>query len=388
MNTEEKRYNLKHEPESEMKIRGFLAQIGTPKELVRFLKNKGNNHRRYFHYTGLESLVCMLEHKTFRMAWANSGAVNDLQEKELAGTQASRSHLYTGSFGYGAMERVAMWGLYGQPREMAVRILIPQAKMTEWVKRLNIKEWQDKIRPASDNSEDEIKMEVIHKFINQFYRTDMLYVRPMRDDGKVLDRKGWPFFALRWLSVQHDFELQDNSEISTMFKHLGDYPLRNNLFSGIVKHQCWEYEQEVRLVMKIHESSNESEDGLNVPDKIDIPVPKEILQSMLFCWGPNVDVPQMKRIEELIEAILGPLPEEDSETRKVRFDNSPRERFCPSLVKDKLQYRIDDVGSIWPENPDMRDTMGKFRQFIVREKLEALIRRLEAVLEMKRRGEW
>lgn len=103
-------------------------------EILQYTNGKAMHHQAYHHYTDMESLIKIIESRSFL---ASTGFNMNDQLELSSGMKSSWENLYFTSFSYGN-ESIAMWGLYCFPRESAVRISLPNKAMNSWIETLNL----------------------------------------------------------------------------------------------------------------------------------------------------------------------------------------------------------------------------------------------------------
>lgn len=221
-------------------------EVSDVDELLVYLKQKGENHRFYYHYTSWDSFLKIYSGASFLLTRGNSLAINDQHEAQMKGSWAEWNKTYIGSFAYGTAENMAMWGLYGLPWEDAIRICIPQRAMTKWM--LETKEvylWEG---------------HPIESFSAEVCLADIVYVNGEKGEQK--------------LQLTHR-----DSNVSTMNKvglHGVDTDPR---MTGYIKNFAWRYENEVRLHARLPYSTG--------VEKIMIKIPEDVLNEMTITTGPS-----------------------------------------------------------------------------------------------------
>lgn len=113
-----------------------MNEVQNVEDLIQYLQQKGQNHKYYYHYTTWDSFEKIYQNKSFLLTRGNSLNINDQHEALMKGSYYIWNKTYIGSFSHGGSENMAMWGLYGQPPQDAIRIAIPKAAMLEWVKAI------------------------------------------------------------------------------------------------------------------------------------------------------------------------------------------------------------------------------------------------------------
>lgn len=220
-------------------------------ELIGFLESKGRNHNNFYHYTNKEGLRGMLISR--KMHISSGDLMNDKQELTKGDIEIWQS-LYLSSFNYGEEENMAMWGLYGVPREDAIRIAISGPIMRNWINNVNrfyvVTFENGRYEYNKILSECEIKL------------TDIVYV-----SGKLSDEK----FNLR--RSRDKLEVNRRSSLGKVSS--------NSSMTGYVKNAAWSYENEVRIRIRTEKSISQKRIAIDIPD--------EVIDDMSLLLGPGYD---------------------------------------------------------------------------------------------------
>ena len=183
-----------------------------PKKLSKFLEQRAVNHKGYYQYTTLDALRGMKETGTLFLT--RSDCLNDGMEFDGV---VQRQQFYIASFCAKQKESVAMWALYSTPNEKGIRINFSRATMI-------------KISGEQPNKMEVFKVGEGNKVlfenrltIDNAYLTDVVY----------LDKET---SLLRWR--------RDNANIDIK-------NVQNEIFLGRIKDSMWDYESEVRLLVKL-----------------------------------------------------------------------------------------------------------------------------------------
>ena len=224
-----------------------LSEVKSIDSMIAFLKEKGKNHDYYYHYTTWDSLTKIIQNKTFLLTRGNSLSINDQHEAHMKGSWEEWNKIYIGSFAFGSSENMAMWGLYGLPWRDAVRISISKENMNRWINSIN------RIK-LFENGETIDYQGGFEASLN-----DIIYVGGKRGSN--------------------DLQLTHYRNKITV----GDtYPLygidTSPKMTGFIKNNAWQYENEVRLRIRL---SNDT--GY---DKISVAVIDDIINSMIVTTGP------------------------------------------------------------------------------------------------------
>lgn len=226
--------------------------------MIAFLKDKGANHDNYYHYTTWDSLKKILEHKTFLLTRGNSLNINDQHEAHMKGSWEEWNKIYIGSFAFGSPENMAMWGLYGLPWRDAVRLTIKKDKMNKWIDSIH------EIR-LFENGKTESFRDRFEVSLN-----DVVYASGVDGDPIKFIYRG------RNLNTQLPPGADKAREMT-----------------GYVKNCAWQYENEVRLRIRLNHDT-----GF---EKIQVSVPEEVIDSIVVTTGPYFRWKSENMYEHLID---------------------------------------------------------------------------------------
>lgn len=224
-----------------------ISDVKTIDEMISFLKEKGQNHEFYYHYTTWDSVTKIFENNTFLLTRSNSLNINDQHEALMKGSWEEWSKIYIGSFAFGSSEIMAMWGLYGLPWQDAVRLAIPKEKMNQWV-----------------NSIKEIKL---------------------FENGNTVDFQDGFDVGLNdivYVSGKRGADTLQLTHYGRSITTSDTYPLygidTNEKMTGYIKNYAWQYENEVRLRIRLaHPTGYE---------KICVEIPRDVINSITITTGP------------------------------------------------------------------------------------------------------
>lgn len=164
----------------------------------------------------------------------------------MKGTWEEWNKTYIGSFSFGAAENMAMWGLYGLPWEDAVRIAIPQKAMLNWIDGIDTVYLWDK------NGSQPISAKIC--------LSDMVYV-----SGQSYSNK---------LQLTHRDSTFDTTNKRGLYGVSSDPRM-----TGHIKNYAWKYENEVRLHIRLTQST-----GF---EKILVKIPPSVLSEITVTTGPS-----------------------------------------------------------------------------------------------------
>lgn len=228
-----------------------------PTEEVReFLQCAARHHRNYYQYTTFDCLTKML--KSGRLYLTLAADLNDRIEclvpkggrTDSDGSASLPERTYMACFGYGGLESMEMWWMYGfngSPDRGAVRLAFDGKVLRQWAESFR---WPDKRKRETDEFADGIaadrKSEPGPLCFSQMESSsfhDVLYRRKPRkqvDAGKVRGAVLWG---------DRSAPLSRISGIGT-----GSDGLFRKL-PGFVKDAAWSGERETRLVVTLKEKA-------------------------------------------------------------------------------------------------------------------------------------
>ena len=224
-----------------------------------------------YHYTRLAAAKKIIGERCLLLTLSRK--LNDTREPQDEG-------LYVASFSFGAIENVAMWGIYSRPLSEAVRLRFRYAEMREMVRRC-----QGAICPVAVRSHDrntEYRMLEDGAFAVELEEeaqlTDILYVdhaaeKSRRKDGRV---------AIRW----------NGNSIRISRNELDS--VRRGPLKKFMKYSGWAYERETRLCVKVMVDGRKASSALGAlgngwdltKDKIALRLSPEIVGSIDVRSGP------------------------------------------------------------------------------------------------------
>lgn len=226
----------------------YINDINNTEELIQFLKQKGNNHNNYYHYTTWDSLEKIMKYGTFLLTRGNSLNINDQHEAIMKGSWQEWNKTYIGSFAFGESENMAMWGLYGLPWEDAVRISISKTAMNQWIESIDhVEVWRNN-RVVGQVQNAEIALNDVVYVSGQSGSSDLRLTHAGKHSSTSNKRALW--------GVD-----------------------RAPQMTGYIKHFAWSYENEVRLRIHVpHDVGSE---------KILVHIPPEVLDTFSVTTGPS-----------------------------------------------------------------------------------------------------
>lgn len=221
-----------------------FSDIKTTKQLVSYLNSTSRQQKSFFHYTTLTNLNLIRSSKLFYLS--SFYDTNDVYEAESIDDEIKKD-TFIGCFSRNESESVAMWYMYANPHEEGIRIEIKPEYMKKWMDELQ----KNRTAFIIENNipENTVSLEKVRVHT-------IAYFEPMKK-------------KFYWSNVQlfcndHQALLDFNSDKIT---------------HGYIKHAAWEYEEEMRLSIKIKNDENIK--------KIAIKVPDFVIDNMIIMTGPN-----------------------------------------------------------------------------------------------------
>lgn len=212
------------------------------KELICYSEEKARRHYKYHHYTDFNSLIKIIESKSFL---ASTGFNMNDQLELTHGMVNKWKQLYFTSFSYGS-ENIAMWGLYCFPRQEAVCISIDNKRMNQWIEAVQLQ------FGYLGQQHQVLKSEQIKSIrLVDVYYTD--------EQSRYL-RRGKDAFKKETLQF------------------------RDEELTGLLKDTAWHGENEVRLLIELNK---ELKDYIDI--KIFSKFNQEFLKNLHVMFGPWVE---------------------------------------------------------------------------------------------------
>ena len=235
----------------EKKVRGFES-IQTTQDLIAYLDSldRLKNRHNLYHYTTISSVVGIYRDEKWYLGRAKG--MNDRFEYEN-GDSYQWNKIYFSSFMTESKESLGMWSMYSQPWEQGVKVAIPINQARRWIKETEkLFEVPQEIEGGSFTK----YLSIVDSAWTINFSSVTYSDEFSRDDAKEPVRLTW------------------SNQENTHFQHLAKYPE----LTGYVKDKAWDYEKEVRLKVTFKEKQRFQ--------KIAVPVPKYILDSIIISAGP------------------------------------------------------------------------------------------------------
>lgn len=237
-----------------------FKNISSAEEMREYLINCLNRHNEdeyLLHYSSLETVINIFETGYFWLGDYNY--MNDLFERELLNQCQCDGTLFYMCFSKGS-ESLAMYKMYGKGKSSVV-LKIPIPVMREIISNAGHKERVGGIDDDGKESAFIRKINIVENEIvskntveTRLYCTDIAYINPYNNKLKC--------------------GKENNELIET--------PLNSNELVGMLKYDCWEYEQEVRLYGNV----------IDLPKsikKLAVKLPKDFKGKVKVILGPEFD---------------------------------------------------------------------------------------------------
>lgn len=248
-------------------------EIKTFDHLRLYLSDKGKGHQDYRQYTNLDSIFGMINSGYL---WLSRGdEMNDKQEL-TKGNPAEWENIYVASFVFGKSENIAMWAIYGLLHDEAACISFPSKAFSKWI--IGVKEIFDPIKNY-EKIDTNIKIDL----------TDVAYI-----GGK----RGQKDAQLKWYDKTINL---DEIILEDDFTKISN----ESLLTGYIKNYAWNYENEVRVRVKVDKRIECKKIAIKFPDDFFVPDSKN--EKIGITTGPwrddikyDVFMEKMKQTEKYL----------------------------------------------------------------------------------------
>ena len=189
--------------------------VRSSEDLQIYLQEQAEKTTRLFHYTTLESLLCIIKNQTFRLT--RMDLMNDKAEKILGGRKDGTAS-YVMSFTRDK-EYVSMWAIYGRPSGIKIRLDFDRLLFQKTINKnfYSDSEKLHKLAPVSS-----LYKSVFSK--HDWLISDIVYLDK--------DKKQFRHNEDRFINIIADqYSIED--------------------LAGFVKYDAWEFERETRLRVRI-----------------------------------------------------------------------------------------------------------------------------------------
>lgn len=239
-------------------------------ELQRYLQEQAQKSDRLYHFTTLDSLLCIIANKTFRLS--RMDLLNDKAEVKL-GDHRDDLKYYTMSFSR-ETEYISMWAMYGRSSGIKLRLDFDRKKLQTAINNnffYDTSSGREKIEIYSDKTPG-------HFSKKDFLISDMVYLDKKSKELKHNEQK--------FISITSSTSLEND-------------------MTGFIKYDAWEFERETRLRVQI---SNHLRDN-QVPRYIFAGINDELIKDFHITFNPWMS-PEMKQfvkesLNSLVSRIIG-----------------------------------------------------------------------------------
>ena len=246
-------------------------------EVLSLLEEGARLHREYQQYVSCENLVKMILNGKMFLRRGDSMELDDWRECRKFGLKTRWARTYIGCFGHETAENVAMWWMYGQGREDAVRLTFPKSTFLKWI---DVIRESEKVEPFLENEKERSSYPEPYTVIKPILLSDVAYASVRKPIRK--DRKG-----IRVISWDESILVLDN---------LNRF-IRNAVSTGRFKDYEWRFERETRLLLTV------KSDGF-CPDQIEIPFRVQDFKQFRVTAGPWMPERKFVEMKRRLEAIF------------------------------------------------------------------------------------
>ena len=268
-----------------------MGQATNSHDVVATLQRSGSERPFYRHYTTLSSFLFISDDWMFRLTRGDDPSMNDKLEWKLLGDEQLWTRTFIASFSCVEGESAAMWGLYGKPSNEALRLSFDSALMKQWVKSLREHDGDERtpiVQFFGAKGEPGEKCKLEWKDVDVVFG-DILY-------GGNISGKGDA--GTRYIFRRKELPRK-------VFARFGEKFERTAEITGFIKSADWAYEDEARLIVRVHKDAC-LPIGRNVSDikHVFVPVGKEIMAKVEYMKGPSVSAKLRPMIEEKLKSIF------------------------------------------------------------------------------------
>jgi len=269
-----------------------FSQINSADQLFSFLESK--RHKFYHHFTSIKSLNAILTGRQWLLSPAQR--MNDLHEYSEKGSLQKWKRIVSTCFSFGDEDNMAMWAMYGLPRDQGVKITIPGKTLREWFSTLQDPNWQ---------CEKNVECVSLH---------DIVYY-----DGYV----GRNDSHLLWARGKCKAMKDGDTDVA-----------KAERFTGYVKNSAWKFESETRLMIVLKEDYCKS---------FFIPIPESVLTSFKICLGPMVAEAAKQVLPKILKGVR---------SKKLRSSVSENFRSCFFQNRVHLKHICDYCAHTYKSKDD------------------------------------
>ncbi len=232
-----------------------FKEIQTIEELITYLESDALDKDYIYQYTNRDALFGILRSKTVFLG--NLRNLNDIQEFNHT-RSTMKENGFVGCFTREEVESIAMWAMYGNPWDKAVRIGFPVKKLRQCLKETVVSEVTTNLKLGK-------RIEALKENIKLI---NIGYVHPqnmtLHFSNKSLD-----------ISANQAFkELENNAKVQ-----------------GYLKHKAWLYESETRILARLENGNY---------DRIALQLSDEVLQDIKVMTGPDYSNRLRSKLEKTI----------------------------------------------------------------------------------------
>ena len=279
--------------DNQKNLSDWNAEFGRAQDadaVVDILQRSGSSRLYYRHYTSFSAFLSISDGWMFRLTRGDDPAMNDQLEWKYFGDVSMWRRTFIASFSCVTEESAAMWGLYGKPPNEAIRLSFSNKVLNSWMEFLARDENAPEIEFSARPGEECRRKKVSRRSMDVSFG-DVLYAA-IGEDGKAgkytYRGVGIPAGEFRALHPK-GIDITKSPEIT-----------------GFVKRSEWAYEEESRIVCKLHESLDRR-DGLGDLDKVKyvyLPLPKEVLASVFYVLGPCIPERLYEMVDSKIKSLV------------------------------------------------------------------------------------
>ncbi|MCD8326158.1 MAG: DUF2971 domain-containing protein [Lachnospiraceae bacterium] len=255
-----------------------FRDITQTSDLISYLDDKTarlDNIKYLYHYTTLESAIRIIQSQ--RWLLTRAADMNDQNEYKNGDEKRWRNLFFT-SFMREDKESIGMWSMYAQPWSEGVKISIPKAAFTKWIrdtKIINEVVWSDE-EVASGYMPTGRSVKIDNKDTRTLRISTVAYSNTESCES----------------SARMEEKLICGGATNTKLKNAVRLPE----LTGYVKDMAWSYEKEVRIKAEFDNTENFRRVAIDIPDYV--------ISEMIITASPLFEGNLREKLEEKISRVM------------------------------------------------------------------------------------
>lgn len=236
-------------------------------DLQEYLQDQTTKETNLYHYTTYESLIYIIENKSFRLS--RMDLLNDKAEIKI-GHYEENEQCYTMSFTR-EKEYISMWAMYGKPSGIKLRLDFPRKLFLESIN--NNFFYDSKLHERIPITSYTAKGPFSKK---EFLVSDVVYLDKTSNELRHKENE--------FQSIKTD-------------QHL------INKMTGFIKYDAWEFEREIRLMVRLIEHYHDN--NRFIPTHIYAGISRDLINSFHITFNPWIPQELKDEIKYSLKHISG-----------------------------------------------------------------------------------